>query len=176
MPTRIVLAEDHTLMREGTRRILEQHPDLAVVGEAGDGEQALELVKRLQPDVAILDVRMPKLNGIEVVRRMKDCCPNAKTLMLSGYDDDDYVLAAMEAGATGYLLKTAQAVELIESVRSVQMGEPVLDPAIAAKVARLGHTAGFPLKSSRMSNLAFGSWKYWSFWQRVSETRLLPTS
>ncbi len=137
MPMRIVLAEDHTLMREGTRRILEQSPDLIVVGEAGDGEQALDLVKRLQPDVAILDVRMPKLNGIEVVRRIKDYCPHTKTLMLSGYDDDDYVLAAMEAGATGYLLKTAQAKELVESVRSVQSGETVLYPIIAAKVARL---------------------------------------
>lgn len=137
MPISIVLAEDHTLMREGTRRILEQHPDLNVVGEAGDGEQALELVKHLQPDVAILDIRMPKLNGIEVVRRIKDCCPHTKTLMLSGYDDDDYVLAAMEAGATGYLLKTAQAKELVESVRSVQSGETVLHPIIAAKIAGL---------------------------------------
>ncbi len=137
MPMRIVLAEDHTLMREGTRRILEQSPDLIVVGEAGDGEQALDLVKRLQPDVAILDVRMPKLNGIEVVRRIKDYCPHTKTLMLSGYDDDDYILAAMEAGATGYLLKTAQAKELVESVRGVQSGETVLHPIIAAKVARL---------------------------------------
>ncbi len=136
-PIRIVLAEDHSLMREGTRRILEQYPDLKVVGEAGDGEQALELVERLRPDVAILDIRMPKLNGIEVVRRMKKCCANTKALMLTAYDDDDYILALMEAGASGYLLKTAQTRELIESVRSVHLGESVLHPAIAAKVARL---------------------------------------
>lgn len=136
-PIRIVLAEDHALVREGTRRILEQYPGLTVVGEAEDGEQALELVERLQPDVAILDIRMPKLNGIEVVRRMKKCCVNTKTLMLTAYDDDDYVLALMEAGASGYLLKTAQASELVESIRSVHLGESVLHPAIAAKVARL---------------------------------------
>ncbi|MDO8531380.1 MAG: response regulator transcription factor [Dehalococcoidia bacterium] len=136
-PIRVVLGEDHSLVREGTRRILEQYPDLVVVGEAGDGEQALEMVGRLQPDVAILDVRMPKLSGIEVVRRIKACSPNTKALMLTAYDDDDYILASMEAEAAGYLLKTARASELVEAVRSVHAGESVLHPAIAAKVARL---------------------------------------
>ncbi|MBI4233935.1 MAG: response regulator transcription factor [Chloroflexi bacterium] len=134
---RIVLGEDHALVREGTRRILEQHPDLVVVGEAGDGEQALGLIERLQPDVAILDIHMPKLTGIEVVRRMGGRSPQTRVLMLTAYDDDDYVLALMEAGATGYLLKTARAGELVEGVRSVHQGEVVLHPAIAAKVARL---------------------------------------
>lgn len=140
-PIKIVLAEDHSLMREGTRHILEQYPDLKVVGEANDGVEALELVKRLQPDVAILDIRMPKLNGIEVVRLMKDCCPSTRSLMLTAYDDDDYILAAMEAGASGYLLKTAQARELVESIRTIHLGESVLHPAIAAKVARLWTSA-----------------------------------
>ncbi len=135
---RIVLAEDHALMREGTRHILNQYSDLTVVGEAEDGQQALDLVKRLQPDVAILDIRMPKLNGIEVVRQMKEYCPNTKALMFTAYDDDDdYILALMEAGAYGYLLKTAQASDLIESIHIVYSGEFVLHPAIAAKVARL---------------------------------------
>ena len=134
---RIVLGEDHAVVREGTRRILEQHPDLVVVGEAGDGQQALELIERLKPDVAILDIRMPRLNGIEVVRRMKECSPNTKALMLTAYDDDDYVLALMDVGASGYLLKTARASELVEAVRTVCQGEPVLHPAIAVKVARL---------------------------------------
>lgn len=136
-PIRIVLAEDHVLMRQGTRHILEEHADLAVVGEAGDGEQALELIKRLQPDVAVLDIRMPKLNGIEVVRRMKSVSPHTKALILTAYDDDDYVLALMQSGAYGYILKTAEAKELVESVRGVYSGEPVLHPAVAAKVARL---------------------------------------
>ncbi len=136
-PIRIVLAEDHLLMREGTRHALEQDPDLKVVGEAEDGEQALALMERLQPDVAILDIRMPKLNGVEVVRRMKDSCPSTKALILTAYDDEDYIVALMEAGASGYLLKTVQTRELVESVFSVHSGEPILHPAIAAKVARL---------------------------------------
>ncbi len=136
-PIRIVLAEDHLLMRVGTRRILEEYPDLTVVGEVEDGQQALELIARLKPDVAILDIRMPKLNGIAVVRRMKECSPSTKALMLTAYDDDDYILALMEVGAWGYLLKTTQADELVEAVRRVHLGEPVLDRAIAVKVAHL---------------------------------------
>ncbi|MBI2831852.1 MAG: response regulator transcription factor [Chloroflexi bacterium] len=136
-PIRIVLAEDHWLMREGTRHILEQTPDFKMVGEAEDGEQALELIGSVKPDVAILDIRMPKLNGIEVVRKMKELSPDTEALMLTAYDDDDYILALVSAGALGYLLKTARPNELIDAVRRVHQGEPVLDPAIAMKVARL---------------------------------------
>jgi DNA-binding NarL/FixJ family response regulator len=132
----IVLAEDHALMREGTRRILEENPDLEVVGEANDGEQALDLLYSLQPDIVILDIRLPKLNGIEVVSRMHDCSPNTKALMLTAYDDDEYVTALMQAGAQGYLLKTAHPKEVAEAVRSIHSGETVLHPVIAAKVAR----------------------------------------
>ena len=134
---KIILAEDHALMRAGTRHILEQYPDLEVVGEAEDGQQAVELIKSLKPDIAILDIRMPKLNGIEVVRQVKSLSPNTKTLILTAYDDDEYILALMEAGASGYLLKTAHEKELIDSVRGVHSGEPVLHPTIAMKIARL---------------------------------------
>lgn len=134
---RIVLAEDHSLVREGTRRILEQYPNLKVVGEAGDGQQALDLIKHLQPDVLISDIRMPVITGVEVVRRMKDYSPRTKALMLTAYDEDDYILALMEAGASGYLLKTARASELVDAVNSVSAGEMVIHPAIAAKVARI---------------------------------------
>ncbi len=136
-PITIVIAEDHALMREGTRRIIEQYPDLVVVGEADSGQQALELIQRLQPDVAILDIRMPEVSGIEVVRQIKVCCPHTKSLIFTAYDDDDYILALMDAGAAGYLLKTAKEKELIDSIRSVHLGESVLHPAIAVKVARL---------------------------------------
>jgi DNA-binding NarL/FixJ family response regulator len=136
-PIRIVLADDHWLMRDETRRILAQHPDLSVVGEAEDGLEALELVGRLQPDVAVLDIRMPKLSGIEVIDRMKERSPDTKALILTAYDDDDYILALMEAGALGYLLKTARANELIDAVQRVHLGETVLHSTIAAKVARL---------------------------------------
>ncbi len=153
-PIKIVLAEDHSLMREGTRRILEQYPDLTVVGEAEDGQQALELVERLRPDVAILDIRMPKLNGIEVVRWMKGRCPNTKTLILTAYDDDDYILALMEVGASGYLLKTARASELADAVRRVNLGDSVLHPAIAAKVARLWAHRGVSAKQGAAEQLS----------------------
>ncbi len=136
-PIRIVVADDHWLMRDGTCHILEQCPDLKVVGDAEDGQHALELIERLQPDIAILDIRMPKLNGIEVVRRMKERSPNTKALMLTAYDDDDYIIALMEAGALGYLLKTARPSELIDAVQRVHQGESVLHPSIAMKVARL---------------------------------------
>ena len=96
----IIIAEDHALMREGTRRILETNPDLKVVGEACDGEQAMNLLRRLRPDVAILDIRMPRLNGIEIVRQMNGCCPDTKALILTAYDDNEYIIALMEAIAS----------------------------------------------------------------------------
>jgi two-component system, NarL family, response regulator LiaR len=151
---RIVLAEDHSLMREGTHRILDQYPEFEVVGEAEDGQQALELIERTKPDVAVLDIRMPKLNGVEVVRRLKSCCPDTKTLMLTAYDDDDYVFTLMEAGASGYLLKTANAKELVDSVRSVYSGEPVLHPAIAMKIARLWAQRGTSAKQGSPEQLS----------------------
>ena len=133
----IVIADDHLLMREGTRRILEGYPDLKVVGEADDGEKAMDLLRRLRPDIIILDIRMPKLNGVEVVQQMSDCCPDTKVLILTAYDDDEYIFALMGAGAHGYFLKTVQPTELIEAVRNIHSGEIVLDPTIAAKVAQL---------------------------------------
>ncbi|MBI2165057.1 MAG: response regulator transcription factor [Chloroflexi bacterium] len=145
-PIRIILGEDHSLVREGTRRILEQYDDMVVVGEAGDGEEALSLIERFQPDVAILDIRMPRLSGIEVVRQMKKSSPQTRALILTAYDDDDYILALMEAGATGYLLKTARAAQLIDAVRTVYQGEPVLYPAIALKVAQLWQRARSPME------------------------------
>lgn len=132
---RIVLGEDHSLVREGTRHMLEQHPDLAVVGEAGDGDSVSNLIASLKPDVAILDIRMPGLTGIEIIRQAKEVSPSAKCLILTAYDDDDFVLAAMEAGAAGYLLKTVRAGELAEAVRGVHRGETVLHPEIGRKIA-----------------------------------------
>ncbi|MBI2868314.1 MAG: response regulator transcription factor [Chloroflexi bacterium] len=134
---RIVLADDHWLMRDEMRRILGQQPDLSIVGEAEDGLQAIELVERLQPDILIVDIRMPRQNGIEVIRSLRERAPGTKALVLTAYDDDDYILALMEAGALGYLLKTAKADELVDAVRRVSAGEIVLHPEISAKVARL---------------------------------------
>jgi two-component system, NarL family, response regulator LiaR len=131
---RIIIADDHAIVREGTRTLLERENDLEVVGEASDGEEAVRLIKELKPDVAILDISMPKLNGIEVTRQIKPILPSTAVLILSAYDNDEYVFALLEAGAAGYLLKDASGHEVVEAVRSVHEGESVLHPVIARKV------------------------------------------
>lgn len=132
---RVILADDHTLIRAGTQHILKQYPDLEVIGEAEDGQRALELIKEFLPDIAILDISMPKLSGIDVLRHMKYISPGTKALMLTAHDDDASILAAIEAGAAGYLLKTVHEKDLIDSIRLVYSGEPVLHPTIAKKMA-----------------------------------------
>lgn len=122
------------MVREGTRQLLEREPDLEVVGEAADGAQAVALVERLRPDVAIMDISMPVMTGIEATRRIKASHPNTAILILTAYDDDQYVFALLEAGAAGYLLKDVPSAEVVRAVRSVHAGEPVLHPAIARKV------------------------------------------
>jgi NarL family two-component system response regulator LiaR len=131
---RILLADDHALVREGTRELLEREDDLTVVGEASDGEEAVRQAAAYRPDVALVDIAMPKLNGIEATKRIKSLSPSTAVLVLSAYDDDQYVFALLEAGAAGYLLKTVRGRELCEAVRSVQAGESVLHPVIARKV------------------------------------------
>jgi len=139
MRIRILLAEDHKIVREGTRQLLEQSADMQVVGEAADGLQAVELAGSLQPDVIVMDVRMPKLNGIEATRAITKRSPNIKILILSAYDDDSYVFPLLEAGASGYLLKTSSGDELAAAIRLVFAGETALSPRISAKlVNRLG--------------------------------------
>ena len=135
---RIVIAEDHAFVRESTRQLLASQPDMEVVGEAADGLQAVEMVERARPDVAIVDIAMPKLNGIEATRRIKTQFPQTKVLILTAYDDDQYIFALLEAGAAGYVLKNIRSGELVEAVRAVYAGESVLHPAVARKVlARL---------------------------------------
>ena len=131
---KVFLAEDHVLMREGTREFLEREEDIEVVGEAGDGEEAVRLATQLRPDVAIIDIAMPGLNGIEVTKRIKAQKPSTAILILTAYDNDQYVFAVLDAGAAGYLLKTVDSQELVEAVRAVHAGESVLHPAVARKV------------------------------------------
>ncbi len=131
---RVLLADDHVLVRQGTRELLEQEKDIVVVAEAGDGEEAVRLADTQHPDVALMDISMPKLNGIEATKQIKARHPATAVLVLTAYDDDQYVFALLEAGAAGYLLKDVQASELIKAVRSVHQGESVLHPAIARKV------------------------------------------
>jgi DNA-binding NarL/FixJ family response regulator len=133
-PIRILLADDHAMVREGTREILDHYPDLDVVGEAEDGDQAVQLAGQLQPDVVLMDIGMPRVNGIEATRRIKAQHPRIAILVLTAYDDDQYVVAILQAGAAGYLLKSARGSELVEAVRAVNAGESVLTPSVARKV------------------------------------------
>jgi len=139
MIIRILLAEDHKIVREGTRQLLEQSPDMQVVGEASDGVEVVDLAGVIQPDVIVMDVRMPRLNGIEATRAIAKRYPKIKILILSAYDDDSYVFPLLEAGASGYLLKTSSGAELAAAIRLVFSGETALSPRISAKlVNRLG--------------------------------------
>ncbi len=130
----ILLADDHVLVREGTRELLEREEEMTVVGEAGDGEEAVRLTTDLHPDVVIMDIAMPKLNGIEATKKIKAIHPEGAVLVLSAYDDDQYVFAVLEAGAAGYLLKDVPSHELVEAIRAVNAGESILHPTIARKV------------------------------------------
>lgn len=133
-PIRIVLADDHALLRQGTAELLRREPDLEVVGEADNGQQAIDLARRLQPDIVVMDVRMPVLSGVEATQRIREALPKVQVLVLTAHDDDQYVFSLLQAGASGYLLKTAPVGELIKAIRLVHAGESPLDPAIARKV------------------------------------------
>ena len=131
---KVLLAEDHVVVREGTRELIQKEPDMEVVGEANDGEEAVKLANKLKPDVVIMDIAMPKLNGIEATKQIKVLNPAIAVLVLTAYDNDQYIFSLLEAGAAGYLLKNVRGSELVEAIRSVYNGESVLHPVIARKV------------------------------------------
>lgn len=139
---RVLIADDHAMVREGMRRMFERETDIEVVGEAGDGEEAVRLAEDCKPDVAIMDISMPKLDGIEATKEIKKRCPSVTVLILSAYDDDQFVFAMLEAGAAGYLLKSVRSREVIDAVRAVYSGESVLHPAVAKKVLNRFMTGG----------------------------------
>jgi DNA-binding NarL/FixJ family response regulator len=131
---RIVLADDHSVVRQGFRRILEAQADMEIVGEASNGREALETATRLSPDVVVMDVAMPELNGIEATRRMGEAAPRTRVLALSMHKDSVYVREILRAGARGYLLKDAVDEDLIAAVRAVARGEGYLSPGVADAV------------------------------------------
>jgi NarL family two-component system response regulator LiaR len=131
---KVIIADDHVLFREGTRNLIEQEKDMEVVGEASNGEEAIQQVTELHPHVVLMDIAMPKVNGIEATRKIKANHPATAVLILTAYDNDQYIVALLEAGAAGYLLKNVSGSDLVNAIRAVYAGEAILDPSIAQKV------------------------------------------
>jgi two-component system, NarL family, response regulator NreC len=129
--TRILLADDHQLMRSGLRLLIEQQPDLTIVGEAGDGREAVALANSLRPDVAVMDISMPNLNGIEAAHQITQGHAEIAVIVLSMHPDESYVLRALKAGAKGYLLKDSAESDLIAAVRAVARGKSFFSPAVS---------------------------------------------
>jgi DNA-binding NarL/FixJ family response regulator len=135
-PVRVVIVDDHALVREGTIQLLKQVADVEVVGEAGSGEEAVTVLSDQRPDVALVDVNLPGMSGLELARRASATWPTLRILMVSAYDDYAYVAEALEIGVGGYLLKTASARELVDAVRAVADGVFVLDRAVSLRLTR----------------------------------------
>ncbi len=133
-PVRTLIADDHPHFRDGLRALLLSAPDIEVVGEAGDGEDAVKLAAELQPDVVLMDLNMPGMGGIEATRRILHTSPHISVLIISMYEDDDSVFAALKAGARGYLLKGALKAEILRAIRAVTSGEAIFGPAIARRL------------------------------------------
>ena len=130
----VLLAEDHAVVREGLAELIRREADMDVIGEAGDGEEAVRLVKQFRPDIVLMDIAMPGLNGIEATREIKSTLPQTKILVLTAYDNPEFIAAMIEAGAVGYLLKNVRGKELTNAIRSAHEGESVLHPDIARVV------------------------------------------
>jgi len=134
--TRILIADDHPLLREALCQVFSSQKDMEIVGQAGNGEEAIELASQLKPDILVMDIMMPKFDGLEASRQIKKITPNTAILILTAYDDDNYVLGLLEAGATGYLMKSAKGQDLVEAVRAIRAGESVLHPKIIEKLLK----------------------------------------
>ncbi len=131
---RLLLVDDQALFREGLRTLLSVRPDIDVVGEAGNGEDALQLVEKLHPAVVLMDIQMPVLDGVAATRRLKAAHPEVRVIMLTTFDDDEKVFDGLRAGAVGYLLKDAPSEKLVEAIRAAALGESFLQPSVAAKL------------------------------------------
>jgi len=136
MPIRVLLADDHRIVRQGLRVLLSAQPDIVVVSETGDGRETVQLAESLQPDVVVMDISMPLLNGIEATRQIASRTPEVAVVVLSMHGGDEYILQALRAGALGYVLKQSADTELIMAIRAAQRGESFLSPAIAHTVIR----------------------------------------
>jgi NarL family two-component system response regulator LiaR len=133
-PIRVLIVDDHAVVREGLRTFLDLQEGIAVIGEAGDGEEAVAEAERLRPDVLLIDLVMPKLDGVEAMRELRRRVPSARVIVLTSFLEDERLLPAMRAGAAGYLLKNVQPQELARAVRAAAAGEALIDPAVAARL------------------------------------------
>jgi len=152
----ILLAEDHVVVRESFRQFLEREANFEIVGEAGDGEEAVHMANQLNPDVIVMDISMPKLNGIEATKRIKAQQPSAVILILTAYAYEQYIFPLLEAGAAGYLLKDVSCSELVRAIQTVHKGEAVLHPAVARKVMEQMRQPKVESPEERMSDLLTG--------------------
>src|SRR5213593_203698 len=134
--TTLLLADDHTVVRQGLRALLQAEPDIQIAGEADTGRQAVQLAKSLKPDVVVMDIAMPGLNGLEATRQILKLAPNTRVLILSSYSDDEYVHQSTEAGAAGYLLKQAAVTDLVKAIREVKSGHAIYSPAISRRLVQ----------------------------------------
>jgi DNA-binding NarL/FixJ family response regulator len=154
MTISVVLADDQAMVRAGLRLILEAEDDLEVVGEASDGEEAIAVTSRLQPDVVLMDIQMPKLDGIEATRRVgQEAAVRSRVLILSTFEQDEYVFEALRAGASGFLLKNAPPEELVQAVRIVAAGDALLAPSITRRVIEDYTQRTAPPKNDRRLDL-----------------------
>lgn len=136
-PLRLLLVDDHALFRDGLRALLEHNPDLVVVGEAGDGVSAVQLVLDLQPDIVLMDLHLPQLGGVEAIEQIISLWPGARIIVLTMYLDDDLIARAVHAGAVGYILKDSRAPDLLQGIRAAAEGRVAMDPAVAARLVQL---------------------------------------
>jgi NarL family two-component system response regulator LiaR len=161
-PVRVLLVDDHAVVREGLRAYLELQESLAVVGEAGDGEEAVAQAERLRPDVILMDLVMPRLDGVGAMRELRRRLPAVRVIVLTSFADDERLLPAIRAGAAGYLFKNVQPAELARAIHAAHAGEAILDPAVAARLVReiagaadepAGRAAGEPVAAAAAERL-----------------------
>ncbi len=133
-PIKVLITDDHPVVREGLSAMLNKEPDIQVVGEAENGTEAIDKAKELQPDVVLMDLRMPEVDGVEAMRQIRAADPGIKFIVLTTYDNDEYIFKGIEAGARAYLLKDAPREELFKAIRAVYKGESLIEPAVAGKV------------------------------------------
>jgi NarL family two-component system response regulator LiaR len=150
----VLIADDHPLVREALHRALDVEEDMKVVAEASDGEEAIKLASELKPNVVVMDIVMPKVNGIEATRKIKEIAPDTAILILTAYDDDEYVLGLLDAGAAGYLLKSARGRDLVGAIRAIRAGESVLHPNIIAKLLKRATVT--PVEENKAQGLLSG--------------------